>query len=185
MSVTSASKNTRKLDEVKNDCWSHGDSNLDIDSVLQRLSHLQAQLEVQKALQKTEKLLLQTPSDKALPNQQATRVKHFIKFVFEKTERWKERQTQLRKLECDTLKFCGLSYTIKEIHELPLAQFDFLVANISDYVQRHKLSEHLYRDDVDRGIQAKFFDPEEEEEEEALKEFLKSPSAYIDLKIDD
>ena len=93
MSVISASGNTRKLDEVKKDCWNYGDSNLDIDSVLQRLSNLQAQLEGQKALQKTEKLLLQTPSDKALPDQQATRVKYFTKFVFEKTKCWKERQT--------------------------------------------------------------------------------------------
>lgn len=64
-----------------------------------------------------------------------------------------------------------ISYTIKEIHELPLAQFDFLIANITDFVRRHKLSEWLYRDDIDRGIQAKFFDPEEDA---VFKEFLKS-----------
>jgi len=64
-----------------------------------------------------------------------------------------------------------ISYMIKEIHELPLAQFDFLIANITDFVRRHKLSEWLYRDDIDRGIQAKFFDPEEDA---AFKEFLKS-----------
>ncbi len=179
MSTTSASENERKLDEVKNGCWHHSNSDLVIDSVLQRVSQLQAQLEVQKALQKTEILLLQQPFDKSLPNQQATRVKHFIKFVFEKTNRWKERQAQLRRLECDALKVCGLSYTIKEIHELPLAQFDFLVANITDFVQRQKLSEYLYRDDIDRGIQAKFFDPEEEDK---FKEFLKSTFALIDPK---
>jgi hypothetical protein len=143
MSVTSASEKTRKLDEVKNDCWHNSDTDLDFDSVLQRVSQLQAQLEVQKALQKTKKLLLHAPSDKALPNQQATRVKHFVKFVFEKTDRWKERQTQLRKLECDALKVCGLTYTIKDIHELPLPQFEFLIANITDFVRRHKLSEWL------------------------------------------
>lgn len=159
MSIASASENNRKLDEVKNDCWHNCDSDLDVDSVLQRVSQLQAQLEVQKALQKTERLLLQVPSDKALPNQQATRVKHLIKFVFEKTTRWKERQTQLRKLECDPLKVCGLTYTIKEIHELPSTQFEFLISNITDFVRRHKLSEWLYRDDIDRGIQAKFLIP--------------------------
>ncbi|KAL9126353.1 MAG: hypothetical protein Q9217_004583 [Psora testacea] len=178
MSLTSASESERKLDEVKGDCWHNGGSGLDIDSVLQRVSQLEAQLEVQKVLQRTEKLLLQAPSDKALPNQQATRVKHFVKFVFERTDRWKERQTQLRRLECDALKFCGLSYTIKEIHELALAQFDFLVANITDFVRRQRLSEYLYRDDIDRGIQAKFFDPEDEA---ALKEFLKSSLPSVSL----
>lgn len=76
MSVASASENERKLDDVKNDCWHNRDSDLDIDSVLQRVSQLQAQLEVWKVLQDTEKLLLQAPSDKALPNQKATWVKH-------------------------------------------------------------------------------------------------------------
>ncbi len=179
MSLTSASESERKLDEVKSDCWHNGDSGLDIDGLLQRVSQLQAQLEVQKVLQKTEELLLQAPSDKALPNQQATRVKHFIKFIFERTDRWKERQTQLRRLECDALKLCGLSYTIKEIHELALAQFEFLVANITDFVRRQRLSEYLYRDDIDRGIQAKFFDPEDEV---AFKEFLKSSLPSINLK---
>jgi len=178
MSVASASENERKLDDVKNDCWHNRDSNFDIDSVLQRVSQLQAQLEVQKVLQETEKLLLQAPSDKALPNQKATRVKHFIKFVFERTDRWKERQTLLRRLDCDALKLCGLSYTIKEIHELPLAQFDFLVANITDFVRRQRLSEYLYRDDIDKGIQAKFFDPEDEA---AFKEFLKSWFPSVNL----
>ena len=178
MSVTSASENERKLDEVKNDCWHSGESDLDLDSVLQRVSQLQAQLEVQKVLQNTEKLLLQVPSDKALPNQQATRVKHFIKFVFERTSRWKERQILLRRLDCDALKVCGLSYTIKDIHELPLAQFEFLVANITDFVQRQRLSEYLYRDDIDRGIQAKFVDPEDEA---AFKDFLKSSLRSINL----
>ena len=176
MSLTSASENERKLDEVKNDCWHNSDSDLDIDNVLQRVSQLQTQLEVQKVLRSTEKLLLQAPSDQALPNQKATRVKHFIKFVFERTDRWKERQILLRRLDCDALKVCGLSYTIKDIHELPLAQFHFLVANITDFVQRQKLSEYLYRNDIDRGIQANFFDPEDEA---AFKEFLKSLFPFI------
>jgi hypothetical protein len=176
--MTSASESKRKLDEVKNDCWHNRDIGLDVDSVLQQVSQLQAQLEVQKALQKTGKLLLQAPANKALPNQQATRVKHFIRFVFEKTDRWKERQIQLRKLECDALKVCGLTYTIKDIHELPLPQFEFLIANITDFVRRHKLSEWLYRDDIDKGIQAKFFDPEEEA---AFKEFLKSSFPPVGL----
>lgn len=178
MSLTSASESERKLDEVKNECWHNGDSGFDIDSVLQRVSQLHAQLEVQKVLQGTEKLLLQAPSSKALPNQQATRVKHFIKFVFERTDRWKERQTQLRRLECDALKFCGLSYTIKEIHELPLGEFSFMVANITEFVRRQGLSEYLYREDIDKGIQAKFYDAEDEA---AFKEFLKSSFPSVNM----
>lgn len=63
-------------------------------------------------------------------------MKHFIKFVFEKATRGNERQTRLRKLDCDALKFCGLAYKVRDILELPPAEFDFLVANAADFIHR-------------------------------------------------
>ncbi len=64
---------------------------------------------------------------------------------------------------------------IKEIHELPLMQFDFLIVNITDFVWWHKLSEWLYCDDIDREIQVKFFDSEKNA---AFKKFLKSSFSF-------
>jgi hypothetical protein len=128
----------RNSNEIRKDIWCDN-SDHDFDGVLQCLSQLHAQLEVQKALQRTAKLLRQHVNDKSLPNQQANRLKHFIKFVFEKANRGHKQQIHFQKLECNALKFCGLSYTVREILELPTAQFDFLIENIADFIHRQKL----------------------------------------------
>lgn len=168
MSAQAAQEIEQYLDKAGEYIW-HCDLAGASSRMLQRLSRLEAQLHVQRSLQGTANLLQEHPRDRALPNQQATRVKHFIKFVFEKTTRGNERHMRLRKLDCDALKFCGLTYKIREVLELSAAQFEFLVENIGDYVCRHKLSEHLYRDDVDKAVHGKF-DPEDDV---IFKEFLK------------
>lgn len=116
--------------------------------MLERLLLLKAQLEVQKSLQATANLLQQVPSDKALPKQQATKVKHLVRFAFRKNsrqellEQGKEgkegkkdkgdkgdkegRHQKLRKLDYDTLKLCGLSYTTEEIVKLSDVEFEIL-----------------------------------------------------------
>ncbi|XTI95866.1 hypothetical protein V2W45_1254994, partial [Cenococcum geophilum] len=66
----------------------------------------------------------------------ANRVKHFIKFVFEKIARGNKRQAWLRKLDCNALKFYRLSYKIRDVLELLLIEFDFLVANVADFIHR-------------------------------------------------
>ncbi|KFZ15462.1 hypothetical protein V501_02713 [Pseudogymnoascus sp. VKM F-4519 (FW-2642)] len=174
MSAQAVKEIEQCLDKAGEYIW-HCDLGEVSDYILQRLSRLEAQSHVQRTLEKTAKLLQDHPRDKALPNQQATRVKHFIKFVFEKTTRGDERHMRLRKLDCDALKFCGLTYKIREVLELSAAQFDFLVENIGDYVRRHKLSEHLYRDDVDKAVHGKF-DPEDDV---IFKGFLKS---HVELR---
>jgi len=170
MSVHALQEVERNLDKAIEDIWDCGDLDDVFDSMLQRLSRLEAQLNVQRSLQRTAKLLQEHTRHKVLPNQQATRVKHFIRFTFEKTTRGNERHTRLRKLECNALKFCGLTYKIKEVLELPAAQFDSLVANVGAFVRRHDLSQYLYRDDIDKAVHSKF-DPEDEV---IFKEFLKS-----------
>jgi hypothetical protein len=138
--------------------------------VFQRLLRLEVQAKVQQALERTAKILRVHPNNESLPNQLAIRVKHFIKFVFEKTTRDQERQRQLRKLEFNALKFCGLSYKIKDIIELPTARFDFLVEKVATFIQLHDISKYLYRDDINKAILFSEFDPEDEG---LFKEFLK------------
>jgi len=169
MSVLLLQKLERNLDKVREDIWCYNGPDLISDGVLERVSHLYAQLKAQKALQTTAKLLRKHPGNQSLPNQQATRVKHFIKFVFEVTNRGKERQTRLRKLDCNSLKLCGLSYTVKEVIELPNEQFDFLVENVADFIRRQTLLQCLYREDVNKVVQGGF-DPEDDD---LFKEFQK------------
>lgn len=54
-------------------------------------------------------------------------------------------------------------------------QFDFLVENVSAYVESRKLSQHLYSDDIDKAVYAKF----DAEDEDLFKDFLKSSSAFL------
>jgi hypothetical protein len=68
-----------------------------------------------------------------------------------------------------------LSYKIKTLVELPVAQFDFLVENVSVYVESRELSQRLYRDDIEKAVYAKF-DPEDED---LFKDLLKSSSAFL------
>lgn len=85
-----------------------------------------------------------------------------MRFVFESNTREKKRQERLQKLDCSSLKFCGLSYTVREIIELPTTMFDFLVDNVADYVQSKQLSLLLCRDDINKVVLGDF-DPEDEE----------------------
>ncbi len=176
MSMHALQEIERNLDKVGEDLWGCSDLDEVFDGVLQKLSQLKAQLYVQRSLQKTAKLLQEQANDKPLPNQQATRVKRFIRFTFGMSTRGNERHTKLRKLECNALKFCGLAYTIKELLELPQAHFDFLVASVVDFVHHYKLSQYLYRDDIDKAVIGKF----EAEDEDSMKEFLKCLSASPD-----
>lgn len=161
------------LDKVGEDIWCCDELEDVFDEILQRVSRLEAQLHVQRSLQRTAKLLREQPRDTSLPKQLATRVKHFIKFTYEKTNRGKERPKRLRGLGCNDLKFCGLTYKLKDVLELPATHFEFLVTRVGDFMHRHDLSQHLYRDEIDKAVNNKF-DPEDED---IFKEFLKSSSA--------
>jgi hypothetical protein len=177
MSTPTLQEIALKLDEIAEDIRSCDDLDNSFDDLQQRFLQLEAQLHVQRSLQKTAKLLRQQTCDKALPKQHATRIKHFIKFTFEKTSRSNERSIRLRKLECNALKLCGLTYKIKEILELPAPQFDFLLANVTDFVHHNQLAQYLYRGDIDKFIFGKF-DPEDDD---LFKEFLKCLSSQIKM----
>jgi hypothetical protein len=80
MSPNALQEIARTLDKVGEDIWGCDDLE-DIFDLLQRISRLEAQLYVQRSLLRTAKLLREQPQDTALPQQMATRVKHFIKFT--------------------------------------------------------------------------------------------------------
>ncbi|KAF1995660.1 hypothetical protein P154DRAFT_526169 [Amniculicola lignicola CBS 123094] len=162
------------LDKVGKDLWCYDSPDLAFDGMLQRLSQLQDQLKIQRTLHTTAELLRNQSLDKPLPKQQATRVKYILKFTFEHTTREDEKHIRLRKLDCNALKFCGLSYKIKDIIELPTAKFNFLVENVADFVHRRTLAQYLYRDDIDKAVYTKL-DPEDDN---LFKEFMKCSSSF-------
>jgi hypothetical protein len=150
-------------DRIKEDIWRHDGSELAIGQFRKITSELQTQLEVQEVLLSTAKLLRCHLSDKQLPNQQAIRVKHFVKFVFERATRAnvKDKQFRLQELDCTSLKLCGLSYVVKELVDMPSRLFDFLVAKLPSFAELHDLSLLLCRDDINKIIRGDF-DPEDE-----------------------
>jgi hypothetical protein len=153
----------RDLCKMGEELWNIDGPDDVLDKVLEKLSLLKIQLEVQKSLQDTANLLRRQPSDKALPKQQATKVKHFIRFVFRKDSRGEGRHRQLRNLDCDALKFCGLSYTTEEIVKLGDVDFEILQKRVAEFICHRNLSYLLYRPDVDKAVDSKLEDPEDDE----------------------
>jgi hypothetical protein len=169
----------RKLNLVGEDIWRCQGPDLDFNDVLQTASQLVAQLKIQKMLHLTVELLRNQSSDDFLPNQRAKRVTHFIKFVFEPTKRGDKRHEQFRKLNCNALKLCGLSYRVKDIIEMPENQFNLLITNLEDFAHRRHLSEYLYRLEIDKAVSCKF-DPEDKA---VFEEFMKGMCSIIASKI--
>ncbi|KUL81318.1 hypothetical protein ZTR_09580 [Talaromyces verruculosus] len=167
---------THSVFKFRDDVWRLDITEIDVQNLLDSVSRLQTQLEVQGVLSTTETLLRSHPSDKALPSHQATRIKHFLKFVFEKISAESSRNMQLRNLDCSSLKLCGLSYTVREIVELPSRTFDFLVQHVSDFVQSRGLSLLLCRDDINKVVLGDF-DPQDDE---LFKKFL---TEHIELRL--
>jgi hypothetical protein len=150
----SLSETERYLNNLRSDLWQYHAQEVDLDSILRKISLLATQLEIQKELQATATSLRRHASDAPLPQKLASRAKHFLKFVFEQTdqEKEKEKQTQLRMLPPDVLIFCGLSFKVKKIYGMPSGQFDFLVANLADFIQRQQIADYLYRNDIDKAV---------------------------------
>lgn len=179
MSADLLARIERDLCKMSEEIWNIDGPDDVINKVLERVSLLRAQLEVQKSLQATANLLRRVPSDKALPKQQATKVKHLVRFAFRKNsrqellERGKEgkrdkgdkvgRHRKLRKLDCDALKLCGLSYTTQEIVKLGDAEFEILHKRAEEFIYHRNLSYLFYRPDVDKAIDSKLEDPEDDE----------------------
>src|SRR2546421_5764301 len=144
----SLSEIERYLNNLRSDLWQYHAQEVDLDGILQKISLLATQLEIQKELQATATSLQRHANDACLPQKLASRAKYFLKFVFEQTDQGKEKQTQLRMLPPDVLIFCGLSFKVKKIYGMPSGQFDFLVANLADFIQRQQIADYLYRNDI-------------------------------------
>jgi len=149
----------RDLCNLGEELWNVDGPDDVLDRVLERVSLLKAQL---KSLQPVANLLRQQPIKKALPNQKATKVKHLIRFAFRKNDRKDSRHKQLRDMDCDALKFCGLSYNTEEMFKLNDAEFDILKRRAADFLRHRNLSRALYRPDIDKAVDSTFEDPEDE-----------------------
>lgn len=158
MSVNSLSLETvqRNLNKVRQDLWKADIPEVGLEAILKELLSLKAQVAVQKTLQATATLLREHPSTKALPKQQATKVRHFIRFVFRRDSGEGSRQKQLRAFDCDTLKFLGLSYSTQDIIKMDATEFGVLLEYGSGFLDHCNISCLLYRPDVDKAVDAEF-----------------------------
>lgn len=95
------------------------------------------------------------PNDKPFPKQRATGVKHFIRFIFRKESCGGERYKKLCYIDCDALKFFGLSYIINEIANIDETEFEILLIYGEDFFRRREISHLLYRPDVNKAADAK------------------------------
>lgn len=150
------------FDAVRKAIWING-SCLQYDRILEGLERLTIQAKLQKDWEACVKNLSDTRSDKSLPNQQAVRITTFCKWVFEHTDRHKEKQALLRGLDFNSLKFCALCYTLRQINELPPTHFEFLLKYLPEYIQLRSLSSLLYRKDINRKIAEINCNPEDPE----------------------
>ena len=153
----------RVLDLISKELWKNGGNGLVLDGVVEALRRLTTQAAVQRDLERTAKILRQCPIDKTLPNHMGAGFKKFINWVFEYTDRDKEKQALLRKLNFNALKFCGLCYTLPQITELSRAHFGFLLEKSTEYIELHGLSQYLYRVDVNERIVNVECQPEDDE----------------------
>jgi hypothetical protein len=179
MSADLLARIERDLSKMGEELWNIDGPDDIRDKVFKRLILLKAQLEVQKSLQATANLLRQVPSNKGLPKQRAKKVKNLVRFTFRKNsrqeplKRGKEgegvegveggRHRKLRKLDCDALKLCGLSYTTEEIVKMGDVEFEFLQNRVAEFISYRNLSYLLYRSDVDKAVDSKLEDPEDVE----------------------
>lgn len=122
------------------------------DALFQQLDWLQTQADIYRTLMPTAELLIKHPSNSALPGQLATRVRHILTFAYGQETRNHERSMRLRELGCNALKFCGLAFTVREIRTMPGPQFELLIDQVTDFVQRTGLEQHLYRRDIAKAL---------------------------------
>ncbi|KJK73843.1 hypothetical protein H634G_10874 [Metarhizium anisopliae BRIP 53293] len=152
-----------ELEKIRQDLWDVDSSDDALDKVLAKITSLKAQFEVQKSLQVTANLLRRQPKDRALPKQQATKVKHLIRFVFRKDSRGGDRSQQLRQLDCDSLKLCGLTYTTEDIVKMEHEKFELVRTLAAEFMLNRQLSPLLYRPDVDKAVDAVVEEPDDQE----------------------
>lgn len=171
MSVNSLSLKTiqRNLNKVGQDLWKADIPEVELEEIFKELLSLKAQVAVQRTLQATATLLREHPSTKALPKQQATKVKHFIRFVFRRDSGEGSRQKQLRAFDCDTLKFLGLSYSTQDIIKMDATEFEVLLKYGSRFLGYCNIGCLLYRPDVDKAVDAEFKDADNGSYDEFLQ----------------
>ncbi|KID66216.1 hypothetical protein MBR_09427, partial [Metarhizium brunneum ARSEF 3297] len=157
-----------ELEKIRQDLWDVDSSDDALDKVLAKITSLKAQFEVQKSLQVTANLLRRQPKDRALPKQQATKVKHLIRFVFRKDSRGGDRSQQLRQLDCDSLKLCGLTYTTEDIVKMEHEKFELVRTLAAEFMLNRQLSPLLYRPDVDKAVDAVVEEPDDQESYDAF-----------------
>jgi hypothetical protein len=122
-----------------------------INEVHQAATQLQIQTKVQGELNAGLENLHKSPQH----NDQ--RIKRFYKFVFGQlsenvSKKKRSRQLVLRGLDSASFILCSVSYTVGAINQMDNAFFDYLIGNISRFVQLNGPSTFLRRADISKSV---------------------------------
>ncbi|KAI0467957.1 hypothetical protein F4859DRAFT_524779 [Xylaria cf. heliscus] len=159
--MASGSQRVRELraffDEAKDTLWEQLFPVQDMQVLLQSVTRLQTQATVQLDLLTGLNRLhdrINQPND--------PRIKNLVKFAFNSgsntaasntaSDRRRERQLFLRRLDLPSLILCGSTYTVREIEYMEGRRFSFLIGNVASFVGLHMPSTDLYRESIARVV---------------------------------
>ncbi|KAL5374229.1 hypothetical protein PMIN06_010472 [Paraphaeosphaeria minitans] len=156
--------------KAKDDISFHG--------IIEQLERLQALAKIHSQLVPTAHILRNRPKD--LPRGQAARLKEMIKFAYgdrkykedvKRTLSVEARRACLRQLDCNALKFCGLTFMIRDMLKLPDLEFELLVEHVTEFVHSRGLIEHLYSDEITKALVSEMISANDQRTQEH-QEFL-------------
>ncbi|KAM3066477.1 hypothetical protein ACMFMG_011976 [Clarireedia jacksonii] len=123
---------------------------------------LHTQLEVQKRFEDTANILRKAPEkNKNLPDQRHRRVLSLIEYVFKRyehksklKEETKSKHEKLRGMDCDTLKLCGLSYTVTEVMSFSKQHIDIISSSFTTrFIESRSISSLLYHPSINKVLE--------------------------------
>ncbi|KAI8944339.1 hypothetical protein F4801DRAFT_585534 [Xylaria longipes] len=140
------------VDATKDSLWKQLCPAQDIKVFLQSTTKLQIQTTVQHDL-----LAGLDRLRKSCNQQNDQRIRNLVKFAFNccsntASDRRRERQLSLRRLDHSSLILCGLAYTVKEMEHMEGQCFAFLIDNVASFTELHGLSTHLCRENIAKVV---------------------------------
>ncbi|KAJ8119946.1 hypothetical protein O1611_g10496 [Lasiodiplodia mahajangana] len=153
MDLKSIKDHRANIDLVKSILWQQTHSAQEIETFLESVKDLQTQALIQSSLANGMGIL-RGPR----PQQSHQRIRNLVQFTCNTSDKFndkeKGRQGSLRSLDYSSLILCSLAYTVREIKEMKQEQFDFLIMNIADFVEIHKLSTECCEDSIRSSVMA-------------------------------
>ncbi len=145
------------LDALSRRMWDVSLDDSASDTMRQKASKLSMQIAVHQVLENTARHFIGPQDFTGLLNAQS-RIGKFIDTVYGKPDNEKNeaRWQKMRDMDCATFLFIGVSYTPLDIIKMHRTEFDYLVGNVSKFIQVKALpSRWIFRKEIQLAIAAK------------------------------